>query len=78
MRSDPYQERARALAVEAGLDPDAKIDRPGQRPLPMWCTFRDAARDEHLAREAEAVRPISRSAAGRAVQEQPAEDVRPA
>ena len=34
MRSDPYQERARALAVEAGLDPDTKIDRPGQRPMP--------------------------------------------
>ena len=44
MRSDPYRERARALAVEAGLDPDAKIDRPGQRPMPLWCTFRDAAR----------------------------------
>jgi tRNA-splicing ligase RtcB (3'-phosphate/5'-hydroxy nucleic acid ligase) len=55
MRSDPYQERARAMAVEAGLDPDAKIDRPGQRPMPSWCTFRDAARREHLARQAEAV-----------------------
>src|SRR5258707_12656776 len=54
MRSDPYQERARALAVEAGLDPDTKIDRPGQRPMPTWCLFRDAARKEHLAREAEA------------------------
>src|ERR1700759_2435815 len=54
MRSDPYRERARALAVEAGLDPDARIDRPGQRPMPLWCTFRDAARKEHLAREAEA------------------------
>jgi tRNA-splicing ligase RtcB len=51
-RSDPYQERARALAVEAGLDPDARIDRPGQRPIPTWCTFRDAAHKEHLAREA--------------------------
>src|SRR6266567_750259 len=55
MRSDPYQERARALAVEAGLDPDAKIDRPGQRPMPVWCTFRDAALKEKLARDAEAV-----------------------
>jgi tRNA-splicing ligase RtcB (3'-phosphate/5'-hydroxy nucleic acid ligase) len=43
------------MAIEAGLDPDAKIDRPGQRPMPLWCTFRDAARKEHLAREAEAV-----------------------
>ena len=55
MRSDPYKERARALAVEAGLDPDAKIDRPGQRPMPLWCTFRDAARKEQLARDAESV-----------------------
>ena len=55
MRSDPYQERARARAVEAGLDPDAKIDRPGQRPMPTWCLFRDAARKEKLARDAEAV-----------------------
>lgn len=50
-RLDPYQDRARQLAVEAGLDPDAKIDRPGQRPMPTWCTFRDAARKEHLKRE---------------------------
>lgn len=55
MRSDPYQERARALAIEAGLDPDAKIDRPGQRPMPLWCTFRDAARKEHLAQQAQVV-----------------------
>ncbi len=55
MRSDPYQERARELATEAGLDPDAKIDRPGQRPMPLWCTFRDAARREHLVREADSV-----------------------
>jgi len=51
MRSDPYQERARALAIAAGFDPDARIDRPGQRSMPIWCTFRDAARKEHMARE---------------------------
>ena len=51
MRSDPYQERARSLAVEAGLDPDARIERPGQKSMPTWCTFRDAARKEHMARE---------------------------
>src|SRR5712664_1520218 len=51
MRSDPYQERARALAVEAGLDPDARIERPGQKSMPTWCTFRDAARKEHMALE---------------------------
>ncbi|CCE07270.1 fragment of conserved hypothetical protein (part 1) [Bradyrhizobium sp. STM 3843] len=62
MRSDPYRERARELAVEAGLDPDAKIDRPGQRPMPLWCTFHDAARKEQLARDAEA---LANTVAGR-------------
>jgi tRNA-splicing ligase RtcB len=51
-RPDPYQGRARELAREAGLDPDGRIERPGQRSMPVWCTFRDAARKEHLAREA--------------------------
>src|SRR5437016_13536495 len=50
-RSDPYQERAREMAREAGLDPDGRIERSGQRSMPVWCTFRDAAREEHLARE---------------------------
>src|SRR5262245_18454941 len=51
-RSDPYQERAREMAREAGLDPDGRIERQGQRSMAVWCTFRDAARKEHLAREA--------------------------
>ncbi|WP_315798294.1 RtcB family protein [Bradyrhizobium sp. SZCCHNRI3043] len=55
MRADPYQERARQLAIEAGLDPDARVERPGQRSMPLWCTFRDAARKEQLAREAAAL-----------------------
>ncbi|NPU68788.1 RtcB family protein [Bradyrhizobium sp. 83012] len=55
MRADPYKDRARELAIEAGLDPDARIERPGQRSMPLWCTFRDAARKEQLAREAEAL-----------------------
>jgi len=50
-RSDPYQARARELASAAGLDPDARIERPGQRSMPTWCAFRDAARAEHMARE---------------------------
>ena len=54
-RPDPYEERARELATAASLDPDARIERPGQRSMPVWCTFRDAARDEHLAREASAL-----------------------
>src|SRR5262249_11421170 len=51
-RSDPYQELAREMAREAGLDPDDRIERPGPRSMPVWCTFRDAACKEHLAREA--------------------------
>jgi tRNA-splicing ligase RtcB len=54
-RSEPYQERARELAVAAGLDPDARIERPGMRAMPAWCAFRDAARAEHQARESATV-----------------------
>ena len=50
-RHDPYQARARELAREAGLDPDGRIERRSQRSMPVWCTFREAARKEHLARE---------------------------
>src|SRR6202023_4035608 len=53
-RPDPYEARARELATAAGFDPDARIERPGQRAMPTWCTFRDAARAEHMAREAAA------------------------
>lgn len=54
-RTDKYELRARELAVISGRDPNAKIDRPGLRPIPTWCTFRDAARAEHNAREATAL-----------------------
>jgi tRNA-splicing ligase RtcB len=54
MRADPYQERARALCLAAGIDPDSRVDRPGQRSMPAWCAYRDAARAEHVAREASA------------------------
>lgn len=53
MRSDHYEARARELAMAAGLDPDARVgDGRGQ---PTWCTYRQAARDEHVAREAAAL-----------------------
>jgi len=55
-RIDPYQTRARELAVAAGLDPDGRITTTeSPRGMPAWCSFRQAARDEHLAREAAAV-----------------------
>jgi tRNA-splicing ligase RtcB (3'-phosphate/5'-hydroxy nucleic acid ligase) len=51
-RSDAYETRARELAVAAGQDPDSRVERPGQKSMPLWCTYRDAARAEHLAAEA--------------------------
>lgn len=55
-RNDPYEARARELAIKAGLDPDDRVPKPNShRTMPVWCTFRQAARDEQLAREAEAV-----------------------
>jgi tRNA-splicing ligase RtcB (3'-phosphate/5'-hydroxy nucleic acid ligase) len=53
-RADPYEIRARELAVAAGLDPDGRVERPGMRSMPVWCTFRDA-RAAHVAMEAAAV-----------------------
>lgn len=53
MRNDPYQARARELCEAAGINPESRIGEG--RGQPAWCTFRDAARKEHLAREAEAV-----------------------
>jgi tRNA-splicing ligase RtcB len=53
MRTDPYQQRARELAVAAGLDPDSRFGEG--RGMPVWCTFRDAARKEHTLAEAKAV-----------------------
>lgn len=54
MRKDVYQDRARELCLAAGVDPESRIDRPGQRSMPAWCAYRDAARQEHVAREAAA------------------------
>ncbi len=51
-RADPYQERARELALAAGVDPDGRIERPGQRSMPAWCAYREAARAEQLAKQA--------------------------
>lgn len=51
-RADPYQERARELAIAAGVDPDSRIKVAGKpRGMPAWCGYRDAARAEHVARE---------------------------
>lgn len=52
-RSDPYMARARELCAAAGVDPDSRVPKAGSgRGMPAWCNFRQAARNEHLAREA--------------------------
>jgi tRNA-splicing ligase RtcB len=48
-RSDPYATRARELCLAAGIEPDSRIGEG--RGTPAWCTFRDAARREHVANE---------------------------
>jgi tRNA-splicing ligase RtcB len=53
-RPDAYQERARQLCLAAGVDPDSRLGEG--RGQPAWCLYRDAARKEHLAREAEAAK----------------------
>lgn len=52
-RFDPFQKRARELAIEAGLDPDARVGEG--RGQPLWCTFRDAVRAEVDARKSSAL-----------------------
>jgi tRNA-splicing ligase RtcB len=54
-KPDRYEARARELAIAAGHDPDERVPRSGQRPIPRWCLFRDAARAEHVAAESAAV-----------------------
>lgn len=47
-RSDPTEARARELAIQAGVNPDSRVhkqgEREGGRGMPAWCDFRDAAR----------------------------------
>ena len=54
-RSDGYETRARELATLAGHEADSRAAGPGGKMMPAWCTFRDAARAEHLAAEAAAL-----------------------
>ncbi|MGD9739454.1 MAG: RtcB family protein [Bauldia sp.] len=54
-KPDRYEARARELAIAAGLDPEARVERPGQRSMPLWCTFRDAARAEETKAKTDAV-----------------------
>ena len=49
-RTDLYQHRSRELCIAAGIDPDSRVGEG--RGHPAWCNYRQAARDEHNAREA--------------------------
>jgi tRNA-splicing ligase RtcB (3'-phosphate/5'-hydroxy nucleic acid ligase) len=48
-RPDHYEERARELCLAAGIDPDSRLGEGRGRPA--WIDYRQAARDEHIARE---------------------------
>jgi tRNA-splicing ligase RtcB len=50
-KPDRLEPRARELCLAAGFDPDSRIERPGQRSMPAWCAYRDAARQEMVAAE---------------------------
>ena len=68
-RQGVFEERARELAVAAGLDPDARVARPGEvasgdKPLrgwPAWCDFVGAARAERMAAEIADVSPSAQA-----------------
>lgn len=50
-KPDKFEQRARELCLEAGINPDSRINqhfRHNGRPksIPAWCAFRDAARQE--------------------------------
>ena len=67
-RTDPFMTRARELCAADGKDPDARAPKPGSgRGQPMWCLYRQAARDESVAAEQ------ARLAADRSIAPQSAE-----
>jgi tRNA-splicing ligase RtcB len=49
-KPDKHEARARELAIAAGLDPDARVGEG--RGMPIWCTFREAAKQEREANKA--------------------------
>lgn len=52
-KKDIDEDRARELAVAAGIDPDSRVARPGTfKTQPAWCTFRERARAERQERAA--------------------------
>ena len=51
-KSNACEPRARELAIQAGIDPDSRIVKPGSpRGMPAWCGFIDQATAEYKAKE---------------------------
>lgn len=49
-KADSLERRCRELAIAAGHDPNERIAYQGNRTMPRWCIYREAAREER-ARE---------------------------
>ena len=49
-QQDRLEVRASELCVAAGIDPESRVGEG--RGMPAWCTFRDAARQEQVLKEA--------------------------
>ena len=50
--ADPFEKRARELAMATGIDPDSRVQKPGSaRSMPAWCLHREAARADLLAQQ---------------------------
>src|SRR5262245_18035589 len=52
-KPDKLDARARESCAVAGIDPDSRVGEG--RGMRAWCTFRDAARQEQVLKEAAAV-----------------------
>jgi tRNA-splicing ligase RtcB len=50
-RPDPFEARARALALAAGVDPDSRVPNAARpdRTMPAWASFRTQAQQQHNA-----------------------------
>jgi len=60
---DAIMTRAKQLALQAGIDPESRVERPGQRSMPAWCLYRDAAHKDRMAAEASVLELPAQSSA---------------
>ena len=67
-RRDPLEDRARALCLASGQDPDARASKAGSdRGQPAWCLFRQAAKE---ARDSEKIAEVRAGIANERPQDQ--------